>query len=199
MHEGRQASSQVGEGTLYCSLGAAKTKRLISPGSGNLLVFLELRRKTWVPLQLPRGTQGTSCVASGKLSLHSSCQGECSMGISPQFSWKGLSQCVPQVVPGNLGFLQFRRGPEGASYLVSGSQISFRVGRCLLEFHSNLCRGLGPHLKLRCETQGSSPVLTWILGFLWRFPWRVSHRLVLRPRIPIPFEGVKAVSGLLST
>ena len=51
-----------------------------------------------------------------------------------------------------------------------GSQESFRVVRGLSGFLSSWCRQLGPHLKLRWETQGSSPALTGILGSLWRFP-----------------------------
>ena len=34
-------------------------------------------------------------------------------------------------------------------------------------FLSIRCLGRGPHLELRLEPQGSSPVLTWISGFLW--------------------------------
>ena len=36
-------------------------------------------------------------------------------------------------------------------------------------FPSSQCRGGGPHLELRPEPQVSSPVLTWISGFLWSF------------------------------
>ena len=37
--------------------------------------FFELRQQTGVPLDLPRGPQGSSHVDSGKASLHASCEG----------------------------------------------------------------------------------------------------------------------------
>ena len=52
---------------------------LISPGREKLLVFLELQQ---VPLKLRHGHQGPGPVASGKASLHASCEG--SLGIPLQ-------------------------------------------------------------------------------------------------------------------
>ena len=52
-----------------------------------------------------------------------------------------------------------------------GSQESVQVERGLSGFLSSWYRGLGPHLELRRETQGSFPALTGISGPLWRFPW----------------------------
>ena len=46
------------------------------------------------------------------------------------------------------------------------SQVSMQVLRSLLGFLSSQFRGLGPHLELRPEPQGSSPVLIWNSGFL---------------------------------
>ena len=51
---------------------ATAEKGLISPGGENLLDFLELWQ---VPLKLRRGPQGPTRVASGKASLHGSCEG----------------------------------------------------------------------------------------------------------------------------
>ena len=45
-----------------------------------------------------------------------------------------------------------------------GSQESFGVVRALSGFLWGRCNGRGPHLQLRREPQGSSPVLTWISG-----------------------------------
>ena len=67
-----------------------------------------------------------------------------------------------------------------------GSQESFRGVRGLSGFLLSWCRGLGPHLELRWETQGSSPALTGISGFLQRLPWGVRHRLVLDHGTPLP-------------
>ena len=60
-----------------------------------------------------------------------------------------------------------------------GSQESLHVVKGLSGFLSSWGRGLGPHLELRQETQGSSPALTGILGFLLRFHWGVSRHLML--------------------
>ena len=44
-------------------------------------------------------------------------------------------------------------------------------------FHSRRCQGLRPCLETVPETEVSSPVLTWILGYFWSLPRRVSPRL----------------------
>ena len=51
---------------------ASAEKGLIWPGGENLLDFLELWR---VPLELRRGSQGPTLVASGKASFHASSEG----------------------------------------------------------------------------------------------------------------------------
>ena len=51
---------------------AAVEKGLLSPGRENILVFLELWQ---VPLGLGQEPQGPDHVASGKASLHASCEG----------------------------------------------------------------------------------------------------------------------------
>ena len=53
---------------------AAVEKGLISCGRDHLQVFLELWQEIGVPLELQRGPQGSDCVASGKSSLHVSCE-----------------------------------------------------------------------------------------------------------------------------
>ena len=50
-----------------------------------------------------------------------------------------------------------------------GSQTSIRVVRGYSGFHSSRCRGTGPHLKMRGQTQVSSPLATGILWFLSSF------------------------------
>ena len=44
-------------------------------------------------------------------------------------------------------------------------------------FLSRRCRGLRPCVESVPEPEDSSPVLTWILGFFWSLPRRVSPRL----------------------
>ena len=55
------------------------------------------------------------------------------------------------------------------------------------------------HVDVRRETQSSSPVLTWISGFLWRFHWEVRRLLVFRHGTALPSRGVKGELGLLSS
>ena len=63
----------------YFPRDAATERGLISLGRENLLVFLELQQ---APLDLQWGPQGPPRVASGKASLHASC--ERPLGISLQ-------------------------------------------------------------------------------------------------------------------
>ena len=44
-------------------------------------------------------------------------------------------------------------------------------------FLSRRCRGLRPCVESVPETEDSSPVLTWILGYFWSLPRGVSPRL----------------------
>ena len=50
--------------------------------------------------------------------------------------------------------------------LLQGSQVSVKVARGTSGFHWSHCRGTGPHLKLRRETQSYSPLATGISVFL---------------------------------
>ena len=61
-----------------------------------------------------------------------------------------------------------------------GSQASFRVVRGTSVFLLSHFREIGPHLELRQETQGMSPVATEISGFLQSFKKTVRPYLVLR-------------------
>ena len=44
-------------------------------------------------------------------------------------------------------------------------------------FLSRRCRGLRPYVESVPEPEDSSPVLTWILGYVWSLPRGVSPRL----------------------
>ena len=87
-------------------------------------------------------------------------------GIRPQFTWKGESQGVSRVVAESVGSLELPRGPEGASHLVSEKSGLFWSCEGSLGIPFELVQGLGFRVDVRRETQGSSPVLTWISGFL---------------------------------
>ena len=77
------------------------------------------------------------------------------------------------------------------------SEFSTQVARGLLGFLSIRCRVLGPHLELKPEPQVSSPVLTWISGFLWSFHRGVRSRLVWRYACPHSSRALTVVSGFL--
>ena len=80
-----------------------------------------------------------------------------------------------------------------------GSQESFRVVRGLSGFLWGWCNGRGPHLQLRREPQGSSPVLTWILGCVCSFKQGGRSRLVWRHGTLLSSRDAEEVSGLQSS
>ena len=113
---------------------------------------------------------------------------------------EGRISWVSRVAAGHVEFLL--RGDadfRDPLMLPQESQVSIRVARGLLGVLCSRCRGIGPHLELRPEPQGSSSVLTWISGFLWSFNRGVRLRLVWRHGIQLPSRGVKEVSGFLSS
>jgi len=59
-----------------------------------------------------------------------------------------------------------------------GSQVYCGVGMGLPELHWGRGKVRGPHLKLRRELHGSSPVLTWVSGCVCRFKQGVMSRIM---------------------
>ena len=59
---------------------------------------------------------------------------------------------------------------------------------------SRRCRGLRPCVESLPEPEVSSPVLTWILGYLWSLPRGVSPRLDWGQERAFCFRAVAAVS-----
>ena len=62
----------------------------------------------------------------------------------------------------------------------TGSQEYFGIGMGLSGLQCVRCNGRGSHLELRREPQGSSPVLTWVLGCVCPFKQGVRSRHVWR-------------------
>ena len=56
------------------------------------------------------------------------------------------------------------------------------------------CQGLRPCVESVPEPEDSSPVLTWILGYFWSLPRRVSLRLEWGHARALSFRAVTAVS-----
>ena len=57
------------------------------------------------------------------------------------------------------------------------TSVHMRVDRGLSGLFSHRCWGLRPCVEWVPETEDSSPVLTWILGYFWSLPRGVSPRL----------------------
>ena len=185
-------------------LGTAGTMGLMLRGWGNLLFFSQDTAESLgflsrypdefrEPLVLPQGSQVSIRVmreCTGLLWI-------LGRGIRPQFPWKARSQGVSQGwqdvwVPSRCD------GDLREPLILSlATEVSFRVVRGLSGFLLSWFRELGPYLQLKWEIQGSSLVLTWISGFLWRFSCRVNRRLRLWHVTLLPSRGVKEVSCLL--
>lgn len=129
--------------------------------------FLSCGRRLGIPLQLLGLTHGNSCVSSRKSSLHSRCQGKRSRGIKPQIAWKGQSQSVLELRQEIWIFSSCDR-PEGASS-VSGKSGKLSSWECASRVPLEWLQGTRASRRIEAGNLGSSPVLSWILGFLLRF------------------------------
>ena len=69
----------------------------------------------------------------------------------------------------------------------------------LSEFLSRRCRGLRPCVESVQEPEDSSPLLTWILGYFWSLPSRISPRLEWGHARVLSSRAVAAVSPWLKT
>ena len=65
-------------------------------------------------------------------------------------------------------------------------------------FLSRRCRGLRPCVESVQESEDSSPVLTWILGYFWSLPRGVSHRLERGHARVLSSRAVAVLSGFPS-
>ena len=65
-------------------------------------------------------------------------------------------------------------------------------------FLSHPCRGLRPCVESVPEPEDSSPVLTWILGYVLSLPWGVSPRLEWGHARALSSQAIAAVSGFPS-
>ena len=142
-------------------------------------------REVKSPFELRRGAQECSGVMAGESGLNSRGSGNLKVFLE---LWQEV--WVPLSCHGDLR--------EHLMWSL-GSQECFQGVRCLKGFLLSWYRGLGPHLELRQEIQGSSQTLTGILGFLWRSHWGVRCHLMLGHGTPLPSPGGKVVSGLLSS
>ena len=144
--------------------------------------------------------------------LHPACQGpfrgsrgqvrflsRCCSGKGLHLVWRGESFGFSRVASRNLGFLSsYDEDLREPIMLPQGSPVSMRVARGPSRFPSSMCWVLGPHLQLRPGAQCSSPLLTWISGFLRSFNRGVRLRLLWRHASLQSSRAVTVVSGFLS-
>ena len=143
-------------------------------------------------LELHQGCQGTFRGSRGKVGfLSRHCRGK-----GPHLTLSSESPGFSQIVAAYLCFLlSYDEDLRDPLMLLQESQVSMRLVKGLSGFLSRQCRGLGLHLYLRLEPQGSSPMLTWITGFLWSFNMEVMPRLLRRHGSSLASRAVKIVSG----
>ena len=121
-------------------------------------------------------------------------------GIRPQLSMRGESRRFFPNCGGKLGVhLQFLCRPQGTSRVGSGKPGLLSIASSTSGFLSSNCRGTGPHLEMRGETQSSSRVATGISGFLSSFNRKFRPCFVLRHGTLLSSLVVKVVSRLLSS
>ena len=122
-------------------------------------------------LELSQGCQGPFWGSGGKVGFCLRCRS----GKGPQLAWRGEPPGFSRVA---VGFLT-RYDGDLRDPLVWPQErpVSMPVAMGLSGILSHQCQVLSPGLEPRPETYVSSPVLTWILGFLWSL-----HRGV-RPRL----------------
>ena len=147
--------------------------------------FLTCGRTLGVPLECRRMCQGSSWVASklsrtlSRLKSEDGNSLQCHSRKGPHLALRGESLGFSRVVAANLGFLSsYDEDLRDPLVWPQESPVSMRVARGLSGFLCSRCQSRGPHLYLRPKLQGCSPVLTWILGFLWGFHREVRPRLV---------------------
>ena len=124
----------------------------------------------------------------------------CCSGKGPHLALREESPGFPRLAAGNLEFLSsYGRDLKDSLVWPLESPVSMRVARSLSGFLSSRFQGRGPHLELRPEALGSSPVLTYILRFLWSFTRGLRNRLLFRHANQLSSRAGKAVSVYLSS
>ena len=147
-------------------------------------------------LELPQGSQGPFRGSRGMVRFLSRCH----IRIGPHLSLRGESPGFSRVAAANLGsLLSYDVDLRDRLMWPQESPVSIQDASGLSGFLCSRCWSRGPHLELRPEPRVSSPVLTWISGFLWSFHRGVSPRLVWRHASPLSSRAGKAVSGFLSS
>ena len=149
------------------------------------------------------GNSGSLSCSPTKVRSPFELRGACGIALE---SWQGNP--ASRRVEGGISwsFLSFGRKPWVPSTCACdlrellrvpmGSEEYCGIWRGPLVLHWVWCSGRGPHLVLRPEPQGSSPVLTWVSGCVCRFKQGFRSRRVWRHGMLLSSQVVKGVSGL---
>ena len=133
--------------------------------------FLSCGRKRGIALELHRGPQGTTRVASGKSSCHSRCEGPLGIsllcrGIGPYLELMLEPQGSSLVRTWITGFLwSFNRGVRPRLVLRQGGPLSSRGVKGVSGFLSSGHRHLGLYLQVPKGCHTSFRVLSGSLGY----------------------------------
>ena len=180
---------------------AGKRKLILSEGLGNGAPF-ECGKTLRVPFMWIRACQRISLVAAmvlktlsrfkreGVISFEMPLRKKSSSRLDRRTSWF-FSSC------GRFLSSYYRDLTDPLVWPME-KPVSMRVARGLWRFLSSRCRVPSPHLEPRLELEVSSPVLTWILGFLWSLHKGVRLCLEWRRAHPLSLRTVAAVSGFPS-
>ena len=116
-------------------------------------------------------------------------------GNGPHLAWRGEPPGFSRVA---AGALDLRRGPQGPALVASGKASPHASSWGPLAIPLSSMLGLRPCVDSVPEPEDSSPVPTWILGYLWSIPRGVSPRLEREHARAISYRAVAAVSGFPS-
>ena len=181
---------------------AGKRKLILSEGLGNGAPF-ECGKTLRVPFMWIRACQRISLVAAMVLKTLSRFKREGVISFEmPQ--WRKASSRLEGRISwffSSCGrFISIYDGDLRAPVLWPQERpVSMRVVRGLSEFLSSRCQVLCPRLEPSLEPEVSSPVVTWILGFLWSLHRGVRPRLEWRLAGPLSSRAVAAMSGFPSS
>ena len=124
----------------------------------------------------------------------------CCRGKGRHLRLRGESPGFSRVAAGNMGFLLSYNGDFRDPFVrPQENPVSMRVVRALSGFLSNLSQIISPHLELKPQPQGSSPVHTWISGCLLSFDRGVRLHLLWRHASLLCCRAVTVESGFLSS
>ena len=155
-------------------------------------LFLSCGGTHGVPFKWRRVCRGTSWVASNVSRTHSRLKREGGISLDTQ-EWKWSSSRVEGIFSwffsscGRKLRVPFEYDGDLSEPLVwpQNSSVSMQVVRGFLGYLSSRFQGRGPHVEFRPEPQDSSPVLKWILGFLWSFHSGLRPHLLWRHASPL--------------